>query len=161
MKTRILLLFSVILIAGCTDKKTETGLDPETVNAELKLFQIKHREAIDAKDIEGIIQFYSPYLITIEPGMPIQYGNQFLNPTLTDLFDNYDFHEDFVLNDIRIMGDRVAATYQFTQEMTPLAGGATIKQSGNGICILKCIETGKWQFEWNAAVYDSLPTGNE
>jgi ketosteroid isomerase-like protein len=161
MKTRTLLLFSVILIAGCTDKKTEPGLDPETVNAELKAFQVAHREAIDAKDIEGIFQFYSPDLITVEPGMPIQYGNQFLLPTLTELYANYDFHEDFVLNDIRIMGDRVAATYQFTQEMTPLAGGETIKQSGKGICILKCIENGKWQFEWNAAVYDSPPTGNE
>ncbi len=59
------------------------------------------------------------------------------------------------------MGDRVAATYQFTQQMTPLAGGETIKQSGKGICILKRIDAGKWQFEWNAYGYDTIPPGNE
>lgn len=161
MKTKILLLFCLILIAGCTEKKTKPGLDSETVNAELKAFQIAHREAVEAKDIEGIFQFYSPDLITVETGMPIQYGNQFLLPTLTELFATFDFHEDFVLNDIRIIGDRVAATYHFTQQMTPLAGGETIKQSGKGICILKRIDTGKWQFEWNAYGYDTIPAGNE
>ena len=161
MKTRILLLFSVILIAGCTDKKTVPELDPETIDAELKAFQVAHREAIDAKDIESIFQFYSPDLITVEPGIPIQYGNQYFRPTLTELFANFDFHEDFILNDIRIIGDRVAATYQFTQQMTPLAGGETIKQSGRGICILKRIDIGKWQFEWNAYGYDAIPAGNE
>ena len=161
MKTQILLLFSVILIAGCADQKTNPGLDPETVNVELKAFQDAHREAIEAKDIEGIFQFYSPDLITVETGMPIQYGNQYFLPTLTDLFANFDFHEDFILNDIRIMGDRVAATYQFTQQMTPLSGGETIKQSGRGICILKRIDTGKWQFEWNAYGYDTIAEGNE
>lgn len=161
MKTRILLLLSVILIAGCTHKKTEPGLDPKTVNAELKAFQVAHREAIDAKDIEGILQFYSPDLITVEPGMPVQYGNQFVRPLLTELFANYDFHEDFGLNDIRIMGDRVAATYQYTQQLKPLAGGETIVQSGKGICILKRTDAGQWQFEWNAAVYDSPPAGDD
>jgi ketosteroid isomerase-like protein len=161
MKTQILLLFCAILIAGCAEQKTKPGLDPETVNVELKAFQDAHREAIDAKDIEGITQFYSPDLITVEPGMPIQYGNQYFLPTLTELFTNFDFHEDFVLNDIRIMGDRVAATYQFNQQMTPLAGGETIRQSGKGICILKRIDTGKWQFEWNAYGYDTIAEGNE
>jgi len=161
MKTKILLLLFVILVDGCTDHKPKPGLDPETVNAELKAFQVAHREAIEAKDIEGILQFYSTDLITVEPGMPIQYGNQYFRPTLTELFANYDFHEDFVLNDIRIMGDRVAATYQFTQQMTPLTGGETMKQSGKGICILKRIDTGKWQFEWNAYGYDTIPPGNE
>ncbi len=71
MKTQILLLFCAILIAGCAEQKTKPGLDPETVNAELKAFQDAHREAIEAKDIEGIFQFYSPDLITVETGMPI------------------------------------------------------------------------------------------
>ena len=161
MKTGILLLFGVLLIAGCSDKKTHSGLDPEAVYAELNAFQAAHREAIDAKDIEGILQFYSPDLITVEPGMPIQYGNQFVRPTLTEFFANFEFHEDFVLNDIRIMGDRVAATYQYTQQMKPLAGGETIEQSGKGMCILKRIDSGKWQFEWNAAVSDTPHADNE
>jgi hypothetical protein len=45
--------------------------------------------------------------------------------------------------------------------MTPLEGGETIKQTGKGMCIIKRTETGKWQFKWNAYVYDSTPSGIE
>lgn len=156
----VLLLLFFILITSCSNDKSKSVLDPATVDAELKAFQVAHREAIDAKDIEGIFQFYSPDLITIGPEMPIQYGNQYFRPTLTELFADFDFHENFTLSDIRIIGDRVAATYKFTQQMTPLKGGETIKQTGKGMCIIKRIEAGKWQFEWNAYVYDT-PSGTE
>ena len=161
MKTTILLVLCFFLLNDCTNNKLKLVLDKATVEAELKTFQIAHRDAIDAKDIEGIFQFYSPDLITIGPEMPIQYGNQYFRPTLTNLFADYDFHENFTLNDIRIMGERVAATYQFTQQMTPLKGGETIKQTGKGMCIINRIETGKWQFEWNAYVYDAPPSETE
>ena len=45
--------------------------------------------------------------------------------------------------------------------MTPLEGGETIKQTGKGMCIIKRTETDKWQFKWNAYVYDSTPSGIE
>lgn len=161
MNTKALLLLCFIFITGCINSKPKSVLDQATVESELKAFQIAHREAIDAKDIEGIFQFYSPDLITVGPEMPIQYGNQYFRPTLTNLFAEYDFHENFTLNDIHIIGDRVAATYQFTQQMTPLKGGETIKQTGKGMCIIKRIETGKWQFEWNAYVYETPTSGTE
>jgi ketosteroid isomerase-like protein len=125
------------------------------VEKELQAFEIVHKAAIDSKDIEGILQFYSSDLITISPGEPILYGNDWIRTTLNDLYNTYEFTEDFKFIDIRIIGDRVAASFSFTQQMTPLAGGDEIEQTGKGMCILKKIELDNWQFEWNAYSYDN------
>jgi ketosteroid isomerase-like protein len=114
-----------------------------------------HRSAIDNKNIADILQFYATDLITIPQGEPIVYGRDWITNTMNDLYKTYDFHEDFKLNDIRIIGDRVAASYTFKQQMKPIIGGDTIIQTGKGMCILKRFETGIWQFEWNCYSYDN------
>jgi ketosteroid isomerase-like protein len=130
------------------------------VEKELRAMEIAHKAAIDSKDIEGVLQFYSSDLITISPGEPILYGNDWIRTTLNDLYNNYDFTEDFKFIDIRIIGDRVAASYSFTQQMTPLAGGEKIEQTGKGIVILKQDEMKNWQFEWNAYHMDDMDISN-
>jgi ketosteroid isomerase-like protein len=117
-----------------------------------------HREAIDAKDIEGILQFYSTDYINVGPDGPILYGRGFIRTNMTELYKTYDFHEDFKFVDIRIIGDRIAASYTATSQMTPLAGGDTVKDTGKGMCILKLSEKNAWQFEWNAYSIDKKVT---
>ena len=130
------------------------------VEKELRAMEIAHKAAIDSKDIEGVLRFYSSDLITISPGEPILYGNDWIRTTLNDLYHNYDFTEDFKFIDIRIIGDRVAASYSFTQQMTPLAGGEKIEQTGKGMVILKQDEMKNWQFEWNAYHMDDMDISN-
>jgi ketosteroid isomerase-like protein len=134
--------------------------EKKIVEKELRAMEIAHKAAIDSKDIEGVLQFYSSDLITISPGEPILYGNDWIRTTLNDLYNNYDFTEDFKFIDIRIIGDRVAASYSFTQQMTPLAGGEKIEQTGKGIVILKQDEMKNWQFEWNAYHMDDMDISN-
>jgi ketosteroid isomerase-like protein len=151
----------LILASSCSRPTNNSKLDPIIVEKELRAMEIAHKTAIDSKDIEGILQFYSSDLITIFPGEPILYGKDWARTTLNDLYNTYDFCEDFKFIDIRIIGDCVAASYSFTQQMTPLAGGEKIEQTGKGMCILKQEETKNWQFEWNAYHIDNLDTSNE
>ena len=154
LKVHLLLLVGIL---GCSKPAPQPVLDPTTVKMELQELQTAHRVAIDSKDIEGILQFYSPDMITISPGQPIQYGREYIRPNMTEIYKKYDFQEDFVISDIRIMGDRVAAAYKWSSQMTPLTGGKTITETGRGMCILKRYETDSWQFEWNTYFYDSIP----
>ncbi len=135
---------------SCSGPEPKTNLDLKVVETELRAFESNHRTAIDTKDIAGILQYYATDLITISPDEPILYGKDWIRSLVTDLYKTYDFQEDFKFIDIKIVGDRVAASYTFKQQMTPLSGGDTITQTGKGMCILKRSETGTWQFEWNA-----------
>jgi ketosteroid isomerase-like protein len=147
----------LLFINSCSRPESKTILDLKVVETELRSLESNHRTAIDSKDVAGILQYYSTDLITIPQGEPIIYGREWITNTMNDLYKTYDFHEDFKFNDIRIIGDQVAASYTFKQQMTPLTGGAEIIQTGKGMCILKKSENGIWQFEWNAHSYDNVP----
>ena len=113
-----------------------------------------HRNAIDSKDIDGILKCYTTDYINVSADGPILYGRDFISTNMSELYKTYDFHEDFKFVDIRIIGDRVAATYTSTSQMTPLTGGDTIKDTAKGMCILKLSDKKTWQFEMNSYSYD-------
>lgn len=125
-------------------------VDLKHVEKELRELESNHQAAIDAKDIEGIFLCYSPNLITIPPGDPILYGRDWIRGEMKKLYETYDFHEYFNFIDIRPIGDQVAATFNFSQHMTPLTGGEKAVLTGKGLCILERSEKGGWQIEWNA-----------
>lgn len=144
----------VIFASGCSKPAENPALDAVAVEEQLRAMETGHRAAINAKDIEGILQYYTSDMITIPPDEPILYGKEWIRTTMADLYKTYDFHENFKFIDIRFIGDRVAASYSFVQQMTPLAGGEKIEQTGKGMCILKLSEKKTWQFEWNAYSLD-------
>ena len=161
----VFLLCFTLVCQKAEEVAEEPAVDVEAekqiLEEELRAMEIAHKAAIDSKDIERVLQFYSSDLITISPEEPILYGNDWIRTTLNDLYNAYEFTEDFKFIDIRIIGDRVAASYSFTQQMTPLAGGEKIEQTGKGMVILKQDEMKNWQFEWNAYSYDNMDTSTE
>lgn len=144
----------LIFVTSCSKQAVAPGLDPIVVEKELRAMETGHRKAIDSKDIDGVLKYYAPNLITISPEEPIRYGNEWIRATVAELYGTYDFYEDFKFIDMRIIGDRVAASYSFSSQMIPLAGGEKIEQTGKGMCILKLSESKVWQFEWNSYCYD-------
>ena len=157
MKSTLTLPVIVFLFCSmsCSRTEPEVSLDISSIESELRAFESAHRWAIDLKDINAVLQFYATDLITVSPDEPILYGRDWIPNVLTDLYNEYEFHEDFKLKDIKIIGDRVVAVCEFTQQMTSLSEGEKFVQTGKGICILKKSDTGTWQFEWNAYTYDS------
>jgi ketosteroid isomerase-like protein len=151
----------IILVTSCTGTTSKLQLDPIQVEKELRAFETIHREAIDSKDIDGILKCYATDLITISPDEPILYGKDWIRTLVTDLYKTYDFHEDFKLIDIQIIEEHVVASYSFSQQMTPLTGGEPTVQTGKGMCILNQSETGNWQFVWNAYNYNSIQSHEE
>ncbi len=133
------------------------GVDVSAVAAQLRAFETAHERAIDAKDVEAILRFYAPDLITVSPGQPILRGREWIRSTMAELYRTYDFHERFTLGDIRLLGDRVAATVEYEQRMTRLSGGTPLVETGKGMCILKRSAGNMWQFEWNAYAPDPKP----
>ena len=148
----------IILVSSCSRPTQKPELDLSTVENELRALETLHRKAIDSKDIDAIQQCYSTDYINVSADGPILYGRDFIRTNMSELYKTYDFHEDFKFVDIRIIGDRVAASYTWWSQMTPLVGGDTIKDTGKGMCILKLSEIKTWQFEWNAYSIDKKET---
>ncbi len=145
-----------MLQLGMELKRKKGDMDTNSVENDLRSIEVNHKIAVDNKDIDGILQFYTADLINIPQGEPILYGREPIQNLLIDLFKTYDFHEDFRFVNIRNIGEHVAASYTFEQKMTPLTGGDTINRSGKGLCLLKRSESGNWQFEWNSYSYDNI-----
>ena len=136
--------------------KKKNDMDVNIIKNDLRSMEVNHKTAVDKKDIEGILQFYAEDLIHIPQEEPILYGRDLVRNLLVDLFNTYDFHEDFKFFDVRVIGEHIAASYTFEQRMTPLTGGDMIIHSGKGLCILKRSESGNWQFEWNSSSYNNI-----
>ena len=157
-KLWIISVFSLLLcLYNCSNPESNSNLDLKIIEPELRSMESNHRTAVDNKNMEGILKFYATDLITISQGEPILYGRDWIIETMNELYKTYDFQEDFKFLDLRIVGDKVAASFTFKQQMHPLSGGETIIQTGKGMCILKQSEAGNWQFEWNCYSYDSAP----
>ena len=145
-----IIIIQLIFATSCIQPSTEPDLDFTTVEKELRAFETANRIAVDSGDIDGILKYYSSDAITIPPSDSILYGREWIRTLLVNLYKDYEFHEVFEFIDIRIYGNRIAATYTYSQNINPLIGGEQITQTGNGMCILKKSEEGIWQFEWNA-----------
>ncbi len=154
-------LFAALAVStGCAGPPAGPTLDPAVVEVELRQFEDAHRLAIEAKDVDRVLEFYAEDLITVSPEMGIVRGREWIRPSVEELFRDYDFCEDFTLVDIRILGDRVAASFTYEQRMTPLAGGEPVVGTGKGVGIFKRLETGAWQWEWNSYAPDApAPAG--
>jgi ketosteroid isomerase-like protein len=126
----------------------------DIIKKELQELQDTHRIAIENKDIEGVLQCYSPVYIGIAPNSPILYGRQYIRTYLEEVYRDFSFYEDFQFVDIKLFGERVVTTYTFTSRMTPLSGGSEKSESGKGMAILKKSKEGKWQWEWNSYHYN-------
>jgi len=148
-------------VLGCAEPPVQEAQDPSVIEAELRRFEDDHRAAIDAKDVEGVLAFYAEDLITVSPEMGIVHGRDWIRTTCEELFRDYDFREDFTLVDIRILGDRVVASYTYEQRMTPLAGGEAVLGTGKGMVIIARSSAGAWQIEWNSYAPDAPAAGGE
>ena len=157
MKTiRIILVIALtICLSGCTDTSNLDLLDLETVKSELTEFESTYSSVVDSRDIDAILEFYSDDLITISPDTPIQYGADWIRDLLIEMYEDYELYEKFSFVDIRIIADRVVASFTYTQKMTPIAEGEEFLATGTGSCVLKKSEKGIWQFEWNTYTVDS------
>ena len=82
----------LILVSSCSRPANNSALNPIIVDKELRAFETAHKAAIDSKDIEGILQFYSSDLVTISKGEPILYGKDWIRTTLNDLYNTYDLN---------------------------------------------------------------------
>ena len=157
MKTFLAFLAITLILftTGCLNTEPKDSLDLESVVIELRELESVYKNTVDSKDIDAILQFYNPDLVTVSPDSPILYGIDWIRTALMDIYASYEFEESFKFVDIKIIDDRAVASYTFIQQMILISSTEELIITGKGVCILKKSEKGIWQFEWNSYTNDN------
>jgi uncharacterized protein (TIGR02246 family) len=152
LKTLVLLIFAVSLVAprakfahaspqsASTKDVDLTNLDVAAIVKIAKDFS----DAIAVGDFKRVIDFYSPNVIYMSPGVPDAEGRGAVAQNWQDMLSSYTMHVEVRIVEVKILGDYAYDRATFTMSMKPKAGGETQEMGGRVFEVLRK-EDGKWK----------------
>lgn len=104
-------------------------------------------DAFQAGDVDRLMALYTDDAISLPPGLPKTEGKADLEAGLREFFDTFTLERDFKLVDIDVFGDKATRLGEWTQTITPKAGGEPVVETGR--CILGYQKVGdEWLVGW-------------
>ncbi len=104
-------------------------------------------EAYQQNDLERTVNFYADDAISQPPGYRTDVGIDAIRASYQAFFDAYQMERDFKLAGIKIEGDTATRFGEWTQVLTPKAGGETVIETGRCVVGFKKIN-GEWKVAW-------------
>lgn len=106
-----------------------------------------YEEAFQAGEVDRVIEFYAPDAVSLPPGYPPSVGREAIEADLTGFFSEFDLEREFDLVDYEVAGDNATRLGEWTQTLTPKAGGDPIVETGR--CVLGWRKiNGEWKVVW-------------
>lgn len=106
-----------------------------------------YEEAFQAGEVDRVIEFYAPDAVSLPPGYPPSVGREAIEADLTGFFGEFDLEREFDLVDYEVAGDNATRLGEWTQTLTPKAGGDPIVETGR--CVLGWRKiNGEWKVVW-------------
>jgi ketosteroid isomerase-like protein len=106
-----------------------------------------YEKAFQAGDVDQVIEFYAPDAVSLPPGYPKSVGREAIEADLRGFFGEFALERDFVLVDFEVVGNYATRLGEWTQTLTPKAGGDDIVETGR--CILGWRKiNGEWKVVW-------------
>ena len=103
--------------------------------------------AFQSGDVDRIIEFYAEDAISMPPGFPVSIGKDAIEADLRFFFDEFALEREFTLVDYEIAGDYATRWGEWTQTLTPKAGGDPVIETGR--CTLGWKRFGdEWKVVW-------------
>ncbi|MBI1896504.1 MAG: SgcJ/EcaC family oxidoreductase [Acidobacteria bacterium] len=111
-----------------------------------------YQAAVIAKDAKAIAALYAEDGVEMPPNGPSAKGRAAIEKFNQGLFDQFNPKLAITPSDTKVSGDWAFDVGSYTQTLTPVKGGAPIKDTGKYVVVLKRAG-GQW---WAAyAIYDS------
>jgi ketosteroid isomerase-like protein len=106
-----------------------------------------NENAFQSGDVGQIIEFYAEDAVSMPPGFPVSTGKEAIEADLRAFFDEFDLDREFTLVDYEVTGDYATRQGEWTQTLTPKAGGDPIVETGR--CVLGFKKVGdEWKVAW-------------
>jgi ketosteroid isomerase-like protein len=114
-------------------------------------------EAFQRGDVDQIIGFYAPHAVDYPPGFPPSEGREAIEADLRWFFGEFDLDREFDLVDYRVAGNYGTRLGEWTQTLTPTAGGDPIDETGRCMVGFER-KRGQWKVVWEIWNYYELPS---
>jgi ketosteroid isomerase-like protein len=136
----VLVIVGAVLLAAAPISAATPGKEfVETVWA--------FEEAFQGGDVNEIIEFYAEDAISLPPGYPASVGQDTIRADLEWFFSEFDLEREFALADYEVVGNYGTRLGEWTQTLTPKAGGDPIVEVGRCILGWEKIQ-GEWKVVW-------------
>lgn len=149
LRKRYVLAISVLLVLLLLGAY-ELVIAPVSEAEEGKKFvetALAYEEAFQSEDVDRIIEFYAPDAVSFPPGFPTSEGREAIEADLHWFFSEFDLERDFTLGDYQVVGNYATRLGEWTQTLTPEAGGDPIIETGR--CMLGWSKiNGEWKVVW-------------
>jgi uncharacterized protein (TIGR02246 family) len=122
-------------------------VDPEAQFTEV-VFAVE--EAVQAGDVDRIMEFYADDVVTILPGVPPLVGKDAVRADWDYFFDTYTLDRDAELVYVDVSGDTAVRRMAWTNTLTPKDGGDPIVDTGNCVVGFKKVND-EWKIAWEIA----------
>jgi ketosteroid isomerase-like protein len=142
----------VLTLSGCTPiapPASASGAQAATA-AEVEQFKkavMAAEEAFQSGDADRAMAFYADDAISNPPGYPTAVGKAALKANLAAFFDTYSMSRKFQLVAVDVTGDHATRQGEWTNILTPKAGGEPVTETGRCILGWKKVN-GEWKVAW-------------
>ena len=102
------------------------------------------KRASQAKDVDGLSKLIAEDAIFLAPGQPPIRGRAAFEGLYRQVLGAFTFEQEWVFEEIAVLGDWGYCWGRDSVTMTPLAGGPAVRASGAGLSILRRLADGSW-----------------
>ncbi len=159
LRTIFFLVGVLLLTTACQPIRPESAMaaDADAEEQQFLAAAMGLEEAYQQADLARTISFYADDAVSQPPGYRTDLGKDAIAASYQAFFDAYKMKRDFKLADIKIEGDTATRFGEWSQVLTPKAGGETITEVGRCVVGFKKVN-GEWKVAWEIwNTYDSPP----
>jgi len=142
----VALLLSLILSA-CIAPDAPIPLADVTQDEQFYATVMAAEHAFQSGEVDKMIEYYAEDAISMPPGFPASVGKAAIDADLRYFFGEYELDRDFTVVDYEIAGETATRTGEWTQTLTPHAGGEPIVETGRCIFGFKQVDD-EWKIAW-------------
>ena len=114
---------------------------------QFRKFVLEEEQVFQSGDVDRIAEYYADDAISNPPGAPVSTGKTAIKADLQAYFDTYSLKRDFKLISVDVAGDYATRYGEWSQTLTPKAGGDPVTETGRCVLGWKKVN-GEWKVAW-------------
>lgn len=138
-------LAALALCAACSPRTAPGTHEPSASDAAASQAHEAYVAAINSNSVDALVEMLTDDVVYMAAHEPPYVGKQAVRPWIEEYFKTYSTHWDKPVQEFIVNGDWAFERYSYKSADTPLAGGATVEDTGWGFVVYHRDSDGKWR----------------
>jgi len=127
----------------------------QTVEDEIKAAGLAWEEAYNNGDVDGVVAMHAEDAVVMPPGFPAVVGGDAVRADAEAFFSEFETDHATEIHQIVVEGDIAIERADYTDMLTPKAGGDPIADAGKHIVVYRRGSDGDWKILF--AIWNPTP----